>query len=160
MQEGRDLAYREVLARCLEAVAAIEGRPLATGDRFALAESLPSWPPFPEVPDGLAELRERGWRLGILSNTDPDLLAASVGSIGVEVDLRVTAAEAGSYKPAHGHWERFFAVTRRRSRPSRPRGGEPVPRHRACGRPRDARGVDQPARGDEPAGPRGRSSPT
>ena len=111
MQEGRDLAYREVLARCLEALAAIEGRPLATGDRFALAESLPSWPPFPEVPDALAELRERGWRLGILSNTDPDLLAASVGSIGVEVDLRVTAAEAGSYKPAHGHWERFLAVS-------------------------------------------------
>ena len=111
MQEGRDLPYREVLARCLEAVAAIEGRLLAVGDRFALAESLPSWSPFPEVPPALAELRERGWRLGILSNTDPDLLAASVGNIGVEVDLRITVAEAGSYKPAHGHWERFFAVS-------------------------------------------------
>jgi 2-haloacid dehalogenase len=63
------------------------------------------------VPPALAELRERGWRLGILSNTDPDLLAASVGNIGVEVDLRITVAEAGSYKPAHGHWERFFAVS-------------------------------------------------
>ena len=111
VQEGRDLTYREVLARCLEAVAAIEGLPLDPAQRFALAESLPRWVPFPEVPAALAELRSRGWRLAILSNTDPDLLAASVGNIGVDVDLRITAAEAGSYKPAHGHWRRFLAVS-------------------------------------------------
>jgi FMN phosphatase YigB (HAD superfamily) len=43
-----------------------------------------------------------------LSNTDPDLLDASLEAIGVPVDLCITAAEAGSYKPAPGHWERFF----------------------------------------------------
>jgi 2-haloacid dehalogenase len=26
----------------------------------------------------------------------------------VPVDLTVTVAEAGSYKPAHGHWQLFF----------------------------------------------------
>ena len=111
VQEGRALSYREVLARCLEAVAAIEGRPLASGARFALADSLPTWPAFAEVPASLAELRQRGWRIAILSNTDPDLLAASVANIGAEVDLRITAEDAGSYKPAHGHWQRFFADT-------------------------------------------------
>lgn len=111
VQEGRALTYREVLARCLEAVAAIEGRSLDPGTRFVLADSLPSWPAFPEVPAALRQLRERGWRIAILSNTDPDLLAASVASIGVDVDLRVTAADAGSYKPAHGHWQRFLADT-------------------------------------------------
>jgi 2-haloacid dehalogenase len=29
----------------------------------------------------------------------------------VPVDLRVTAAEAGSYKPAHSHWRYFFERT-------------------------------------------------
>ena len=111
VQEGRALPYREVLARCLEAVAAIEGRPLAPGGRAALADSLPSWQPFTEVPEALAQLREHGWRIAILSNTDPDLLAASVANIGVEVDLCITAADAGSYKPAFGHWERFSAET-------------------------------------------------
>ena len=53
----------------------------------------------------------RGWRLAILSNTDPDLLATSVAAIGVPFDALITAGEAGSYKPAPGHWERFFADT-------------------------------------------------
>ena len=82
-----------------------------SGRHDALAESLPSWPPFAEVPAALAELRTRGWRLAILSNTDPDLLAASVAAIGVPFDALITAVEAGSYKPAAGHWERFFAET-------------------------------------------------
>lgn len=70
---------------------------------------MPGWSPFPEVPAALIELRERGWRLAILSNTDPDLLAASVAALGAPFDLRITAADASSYKPAPGHWERFRA---------------------------------------------------
>ncbi len=111
VQEHGELSYREVLARCLAAVASIEGFAVPDGRRDALAESLPSWPPFPEVPGALGELRDRGWRLATLSNTDPDLLAASVAAIGVPFDGLVTASEVGSYKPAPGHWERFFADT-------------------------------------------------
>ncbi|MFM7718009.1 MAG: HAD-IA family hydrolase [Actinomycetota bacterium] len=111
VQEGRDLPYREVLTESLVRLAAEEGLALADADASALADSLPSWPPFPEVADSLAELRDAGWRIAILSNTDPDLLDASLRAIGVPVDLRITAAEAGSYKPAHGHWERFAAET-------------------------------------------------
>jgi 2-haloacid dehalogenase len=109
VQRGRSIAYRQVLTETLAKVAHREGLELAQEDRDALADSLPSWPPFPEVPASLAELRGRDWRIAILSNTDPDLLEASFELIGVPVDLRITAAEAGSYKPAHGHWERFFA---------------------------------------------------
>jgi 2-haloacid dehalogenase len=109
IQEGRSLAYREVIARALRAIAAIEGLPLASDQEYALADSLPSWPAFPEVPTALRELRDRGWKLAILSNTDPDLLAASLQQqIGVPVDLTITATEAGSYKPARGHWDAFY----------------------------------------------------
>jgi 2-haloacid dehalogenase len=72
---------------------------------------LPSWTAFPEVPRALDQLRLAGWRLAILSNTDPDLLAASREQIGVPIDVSITAAEAGSYKPAHGHWHKFFELT-------------------------------------------------
>jgi 2-haloalkanoic acid dehalogenase type II len=111
VQRGRSIPYRQVLAETLERIARREGLTLDDGDREALAESLPSWPPFDEVPKALSTLRGRGWRLAVLSNTDPDLLDASLESIGVPVDLRITAAEAGSYKPALGHWERFFERT-------------------------------------------------
>jgi 2-haloacid dehalogenase len=103
------LPYREVLRQALVLLAGDEDRPLGEADEYALADSLPSWRPFPEVPGALAELRGRGFKLAILSNTDPDLLDASLERIGVSVDGRVTAAEIGSYKPAPGHWERFFA---------------------------------------------------
>lgn len=109
VQAHGGLPYAEVLSRCLRAVAAIEGLQIPAGRERALADSLSSWPPFGEVGAALAELRERGWRLAILSNTDPELLAASVESIGVPFDILITAADAGSYKPAPGHWQRFRA---------------------------------------------------
>jgi 2-haloacid dehalogenase len=107
IQAGSALPYREVLAATLRTLAGEEGLQVPAGDENALADSLPNWSAFPDVPPSLRELRLRGWKLGILSNTDPDLLAASVRHIGVEPDLMITASEAGSYKPAHGHWRRF-----------------------------------------------------
>jgi 2-haloacid dehalogenase len=111
VQEARSLSYREVGTRTLRAMAAIEGLSLSSGNEYALADSLPDWPAFADVPPALRELRARGWRLAILSNTDPELLAASREQIGVPFDLCITAREAGSYKPAHGHWRRFFEDT-------------------------------------------------
>lgn len=111
VQEGRSLSYREVGARTVRAIAAVEDLPLLPSEEYALADSLPGWQAFPEVPAALRQLKQQGWRLAILSNTDPELLAASIEQIGVDVDVRITAAEAGSYKPAHGHWQRFFELT-------------------------------------------------
>lgn len=108
VQQGAAIPYREVTAQALRLLADEEGLALAPVDETALGDSLPSWRPFPEVPGALADLRSRDFKLAILSNTDPDLLAASLERIAVPVDATITAAEAGSYKPAHGHWQRFF----------------------------------------------------
>ena len=103
--------YREVLSLVFEELLREEGLQLPEGEAGGLAKSLPEWPPFPEVPDALAELRRRGWKLAILSNTDRDLIAASQKQIGVPFDLVVVAEDVESYKPAHAHWERFFEAT-------------------------------------------------
>jgi 2-haloacid dehalogenase len=111
VQEGRGITYRQAMAETLGALAVSEGLALYPADRDALAETLPSWPVFPEVPAALRELRDRGWKLAILSNTDPDLLATSIRAIGVDVDETVAASDIGSYKPAPAHWEMFFERT-------------------------------------------------
>ncbi len=59
----------------------------------------------------LEEARRRGWKLGVLSNTDDDYIAASQVQIGVTFDEVIVAQEIGCYKPAPRHWEEFFART-------------------------------------------------
>jgi 2-haloacid dehalogenase len=108
--DGR-LAYREVLTKALERLADEENVELAADQRDALARSLPSWEPFPEVRESLEEARSRGWRLAVLSNTDPDFIAASKERLGLPFDETIVASEIGSYKPGHGHWEEFFRRT-------------------------------------------------
>jgi 2-haloacid dehalogenase len=78
-----------------------------------LADSLPSWDPFPEVPAALEESRSAGWRLALLSNTDRDFIEASMARIGVPFELAIVASEIGSYKPAPGHWHAFVRETGR-----------------------------------------------
>jgi 2-haloacid dehalogenase len=104
-------SYHEVLTLTLERLARDEQIQIPEGESGALAHSLPDWPPFPEVPLALAELRERGWLLALLSNTDRDLIAASQRQLGVPIDLTVVAEDIRSYKPGHAHWEHFFEVT-------------------------------------------------
>jgi 2-haloacid dehalogenase len=117
VQAGRGIPYRTVMADTLAEVAGAEGLTLPESERDALGAALPGWRVFPEVPAALTELRERGWKLAILSNTDRDFLDASLDAIGVPVDLTVVASEIGSYKPAHEHWNAFF------ERSSAPRDG-------------------------------------
>jgi len=104
-------SYAETLTLTLERLANEVGYGIPEGESGVLPRSLPDWPPFPEAPAALAELRRRGWSLALLSNTDRDLIAASQRALGVPVDVAVVAEDVGSYKPAHGHWERFFELT-------------------------------------------------
>jgi 2-haloacid dehalogenase len=111
IEQDGSLPYRAVLTEALIRLAEEEGLPIPEGESDALARSLPEWEPFPEVPAALAELRDRGWNLVILSNSDRDLITASMKRIGVPFDFAIVAGELGSYKPAHEHWEQFFEKT-------------------------------------------------
>ena len=105
LEADGQLSYREVLTEAMRRLGA------PPGEEDALAGSLPSWEPFPEVPAVLTEARERGWKLAILSNTDRDFIDASQEQLGVPFELAIVASEIGSYKPGHRHWETFFEQT-------------------------------------------------
>jgi 2-haloalkanoic acid dehalogenase type II len=96
--------YRGVLAETARRVAARLDWPITEERANFLPSSLPSWLPFPDTNPALERLSRR-YRLGILSNTDDDLLRASIGHLTVEFDLIVTAEHVQSYKPGMAHFE-------------------------------------------------------
>jgi len=104
-------SYRDVMAAVLAELASEAGMALPPDEHDALGRSLPGWPVFAEVPGALAEARERGWALVALSNSDRDLIEASLQGIGVPFERAIVASEIGSYKPAHGHWRAFYEST-------------------------------------------------
>src|SRR5918994_4106446 len=105
LEAGGERTYREVMTEAMRELGA------PAGEEGGLADALPSWEPFPEVRSALEEARSRGWKLGILSNTDRDFIEASMKQIGVPFELAIVASEIGSYKPGHRHWLQFFEET-------------------------------------------------
>jgi 2-haloacid dehalogenase len=105
LEHDGSLSYRAVMTEVMRRLGA------AAGAEGGLADSLPGWQPFPEVPGSLGQLRERGWKLAILSNSDPDLIAASKSLLGAPFDETVVASEIGSYKPRLAHWSEFYTRT-------------------------------------------------
>ncbi len=96
--------YREVLAETAWRIASRLGWELTPQRATFLADSLPGWPAFDDTNAALERLAGAGYRLGILSNVDDDLLAATREHFSVSFDLIVTAQQVRSYKPAHGHF--------------------------------------------------------
>jgi 2-haloacid dehalogenase len=109
--EHPEMGYRDVMAAVQTALAEEAGVELPASERDALARSLPGWPVFPDVPPALAEAHRRGWTLVALSNSDSDLIDASLRAIGVPFAGAVVASEIDSYKPAHRHWKVFYERT-------------------------------------------------
>ncbi len=96
--------YRAVLAETARRVGERLGWVLSEERSRFLPDSLPHWPPFPDTNPALESLAVAGYRLGILSNVDDDLLAGTLRHFSVLFDLLVTAQQVSSYKPALGHF--------------------------------------------------------
>jgi len=103
-------SYREVLRETARRMAGRLGLQVDAQRAAFLPDSLPHWKLFDDTNPSLERLSAAGYRLGILSNVDDDLLARTLEQFRVEFGLVVTAEQVGSYKPAHGH----FLVARQR----------------------------------------------
>ena len=100
--------YRDVLALALRGVSSDAGIEPTADEIEAFAGSVGDWPAFADTPAALARLRER-FRLGIITNCDDDLFAASLPRLGVDFDWVITAQQVGSYKPDERNFEAAFA---------------------------------------------------
>jgi 2-haloacid dehalogenase len=107
LEAGPYRRYRDVLGAGLQAVAAGYGVEPSPSEVEAFGGSVGDWPAFPDSPAALARL-ERRFRLGVLTNCDDDLFAASNRRLGVEFDWIVTAQQARGYKPRMANFELLF----------------------------------------------------
>lgn len=97
-------SYAEVLRETAFRAGPRLGWPISRERAAFLAASLGSWPPFPDTNPALERLAAAGYRLGILSNVDDALLAATRRTLVAAFEPIVTAEQVRSYKPAPGHF--------------------------------------------------------
>jgi 2-haloacid dehalogenase len=98
LEAGAYQSYRAVLAGTLGALAQELGVVVTAADLSAFGESVSDWPAFPDSVDALQRLAHR-YRLGVITNCDDDLFAASAQHLGVTFEWVVTAEQAREYKP-------------------------------------------------------------
>ncbi len=99
IQSASYLPYRTVLGRAVEQIGQRLNRKVSPAEAEAFAESLKQWQPFPDTVAAL-HILARHYKLGIISNIDDDLFAATNKLLDTSFDLIVTAQQVKSYKPS------------------------------------------------------------
>ena len=108
LEAGPYLRYADVLAGCLRGLGDDLGFTPTDAEAAGFARSVGDWPAFADSSEALVRLKER-FRLGVITNCDDDLFAASNRRLGVEFDWVVTAEQARGYKPRTENFEFAFA---------------------------------------------------
>jgi 2-haloacid dehalogenase len=104
LESGPYLPYRDILAAAARRVAEQYGLEPSEDALARFGGSVGNWPAFPDSTAALERLQQR-FRLGVITNCDDDLFAASGRRLGVNFEWVVTAEQAGSYKPSERNFE-------------------------------------------------------
>lgn len=91
--------YRGVLRESLRLALNQARLAMAPADVDGLVARISRLPAHADVPAALAALRHAGYRLAAISNTDDDLIAGSLPSLGLSLDAVISAQQARAYKP-------------------------------------------------------------
>jgi 2-haloacid dehalogenase len=97
---GRHIDFWHVTGDSLDyALAAVKRQDPAL--RAMLMQQYLSLDPYPEVPDVLRRLKDKGMKTAILSNGSPTMLTAAVNSAGLSawIDASLSVEAVGVYKP-------------------------------------------------------------
>ncbi len=97
----RYVPFSELTRRALETAAARQGRDLEEGAMTSLLAVWTQLPAYPDVAEALDTLRGR-FRLAVLSNADPKLLAAALDHAGLAhyFERLLSADEVRTFKPS------------------------------------------------------------
>jgi 2-haloacid dehalogenase len=107
IEADRYRPYREVLGEALRRILGEHGLEPTADEVAAFGGSVVDWPAFPDSASALQRLQAR-FGLGVITNCDDDLFAASSARLGVTFDWVVTAQQAKRYKPNPRGFELAF----------------------------------------------------
>lgn len=108
LEDGPYLPYREVLAGALRGIGTDLNFEPTEQEQQTFGVSVKQWPAFRDSAEALAALKSR-FKLGVITNCDDDLFAASNEKLQVEFDWVITAQQAEGYKPRIENFEYAFA---------------------------------------------------
>jgi 2-haloacid dehalogenase len=103
-ESGPYRPYRVVLAQALRAVCHPYRVEPTDDEAREFAGSVADWPAFADSAAALEALGKQ-YALGVITNCDDDLFAASNGRLGGPFRWVITAEEVGSYKPDRRNFE-------------------------------------------------------
>jgi len=92
-------SYREVLRQVVARFGKSLGFDPTAAEQDSLPESIRNWQPFPDSVAALQQLKS-SLQVGIISNVDDDLFAASQRKLQTNFDFVITAGQACAYKPS------------------------------------------------------------
>lgn len=103
------LLYPDVLKRVFQEIVRELGRHATDRDAHEFAQSIATWPPFPDSAKTLAYLRERAMVV-VVSNVDRTSFTHSSKLLGNPFHSVITAEDVRSYKPAPPHFGRAVSL--------------------------------------------------
>lgn len=106
--QGPYRRYENIVRDTLETTMLLHGARWEDSFGDELYEQAKDFPVFPEVPEALQKLKDKGVELAIITNSDRDFIPHHVKTIGVDFDYVLTAEDAGWYKPRPGAFEYLF----------------------------------------------------
>ncbi|MCC6313579.1 MAG: haloacid dehalogenase type II [Thermomicrobiales bacterium] len=108
--QGQYRSYKDILVESLRRWMNERGYPWSPERGEELVRSMRSWQPFSDTIPALAQVRQQGWKLAILSNTDRDIIAHSLRHLRIPFDAVVTAEDCGSYKPSPNNFRQLLGA--------------------------------------------------
>lgn len=99
-----DLVFPKVLAQAHRSLARDWAVLCSDAEHVSFGTSVRQWPPFADVPATLQYLK-RYFKLAVLTNSDPDSIAASARRLDARFDWVFTSQDIGSRKPDPRNFE-------------------------------------------------------
>lgn len=98
-QQPSYMNFRQVSEQALRCTLKDLGVSYEPADGEAFVARISRMPPFSEVVETLHWLKQQGFSLSIVSNTDDAIIAGNVAQLGGHIDRVITAQQAQAYKP-------------------------------------------------------------